>query len=109
MHRGDRVSQCVQILAPKQINYHLCSLKYSITISREKNIKWQKRSQENVPTLIQVIVNLPERKMAVATYILQNLAKSQNAETKDVHCDIQKHADMAQNVKELMFVSLNIM
>ena len=35
--------------------------------------------------------------MAVAIYILQNFAKSQNAETKDVHCDIQKHVDMVNS------------
>ena len=75
----------------------MCSLKDSIIILEEKNIKLQKRSHENVPTLIQVIVSLQERKMAVAIYILQNLAKSKNAETKDVHSDIRKHVDMVNS------------
>ena len=35
--------------------------------------------------------------MAVAIYILLTLAKSQNAETKDVHCDIQKHIEMVNS------------
>ena len=57
----------------------------------------QKRSQEHVPTLIQGIVTLQERKMVVAIYILQNLAKSKNAEKKEVHYDIQKHVYMVNS------------
>ena len=87
----------MQCRHPTKTVTKLCSPKDSITISKEKNIKFQKGSQEHVPILIQGIVTLQERKMAVAIYILQNLAKSKNAEKKEVHCDIQKHVYMVNS------------
>ena len=47
-------------------------------------------------------------KMAAGILIPQKFAKNKNTETKDVHLDTQKHADMDNNVDITVDACINI-
>ena len=72
-------------------------LKSKITIS-EKVSKWLKQTPQSVLTLTQDTVGLQEEKMDADMLTLQNVAKQQNAMTKDAFLDIPKNVDTVINV-----------